>query len=541
MAIIAGSPALSLAASILTFAAALFAATKTSPIPFVHQNSPTKEKYLIETMGGGVALLDYNNDGRLDIFLVNSGNLHDPMPPHSLSFARSTPTYWNRLYKQEANGAFTDVTASAGLSQARDGNYGMGAAAADFDNDGFTDLYVTNYGRNTLYRNNGDGTFSDGTERAGVAGEGWSVSAGFFDYDNDGLLDLFVTRYMEWSFETSKVCARNTYCPPGNFPQVTNLLFHNLGGGRFENVSGSSGIAAHPGRALGVAFNDYDADGFTDIFVANDGMSQYLFHNNGHGMFEERALDAGVAFSDNGTPISGMGVDFRDYDNDGKPDIIVTDLPRQAYAVFHNDDGGSFTYRSRESRITSLTAGSSGWGVRWEDLDNDGWKDLLIAQGHVMDNVEQLDPTLHYREQPLLAWNRDGRFARAAMPVSATPIAGRGVAFGDLNNDGWTDAVIGSLGGSPAIWFNGGGSAHWLTLRLKGTGSNRDGAGAKLIIGDQTQYASASGSYASASDKSVHFGLRSAQTVTVEVFWPSGKHQRLENIKADRVLQVIEP
>lgn len=506
-------------------------------LPFLHRNSPTKDKYLIEAMGGGVALLDYDKDGRLDVFLVNSGRLSAGM--QTANFARQLPVYWNRLYRQAATGKFVDVTQAAGLAIAGNGNYGMGVAAADFDNDGWTDLYVTSYGQNKLYRNNGDGTFRDVTEQAGVAGEGWSVSAGFFDYDNDGHLDLFVTRYMDWSFAKSKVCERETYCPPGAFPTTTNLLFRNLGNGKFHDASVSSGIGAKRGRALGVAFNDFDGDGFSDVFVANDGMQQFLFRNRGNGTFEECGLEAGVAFSDDGKPISGMGVDFQDYDNDGRPDLIITDLPRQAYALYKNDGGGAFSYRSREAGITSLTAGSAGWGVRLEDFDNDGWKDVLFAQGHVMDNVETLDGTLHYRELPMLAWNRSGRFS--AGPAFVQPVAGRGAAFGDLDGDGTVDAVIGVLGGAPVVWRNrtrGGG--HWLTVDLKGTRSNRDGAGAIVKVNGQMRYASSAGSYASASDRRVHFGLGAAQSASVEVLWPSGKRQKREDVAADQVVKLEE-
>lgn len=323
--------------------AAVFTVTVPRGIDFVHQNSPTPQKYLIETMGGGVAVLDYNNDGLLDIFLVNSGRLNNPMQAQQ-GFDRSDPRYWNRLYQQNRDGTFTDVTKAAGLENAGEGNYGMGVAAGDYDNDGYTDLYVTSYGKNRLYHNNGNGTFTDVTQKAGVEAGGWSVSAGFFDYDNDGRLDLFVTRYMDWDFRHSKVCARQTYCPPGEFPATTNILYHNRGDGTFEDVSQRSGIAAHKGRSLGVAFNDYDGDGFADVFVANDAMEQFLFHNNRNGTFTERALDAGVALTDDGKPVSGMGVDFRDYDNDGRPDVIVTDLARQMYAVYHNDGNSLFSY-----------------------------------------------------------------------------------------------------------------------------------------------------------------------------------------------------
>ncbi len=489
-------------------------------------------------MGGGVALLDYNNDGLMDIFFVNSGQLANPMRTPE-KFDRSDPRYWNRLYRQNKDGSFTDVTKAAGLANAGEGNYGMGVAAADYDNDGFTDLYVTSYGRNILYHNNGNGTFTDVTARAGVAAGGWSASAGFFDYDNDGKLDLFVTRYMEWDTQHNKSCARDTYCPPGEFPATTNILYRNRGDGTFEDVSQRSGIAAKRGRALGVAFNDYDGDGYPDIFVANDGMEQFLFHNNKNGTFTECALEAGVSLSDDGKPFAGMGVDFRDYDNDGRPDIIVTNLAKQVYAVYHNDGNGSFSYRSLETGMGILSAGSSGWGMRLEDFDNDGWKDLFVAQSHVMNNVETIDPSLHYLEPPLLALNHQGRFERAQSGME-TPVAGRGAAFGDVNNDGWQDVVMSVLGGHPVVFRNRGGREHWLTIILRGTRSNRDGFGARIEVNGQWQYANSGGSYLSASDKRVHFGLGPAETANVEVWWPSGTHQKLSDVRTNRFLEIRE-
>ncbi len=510
-------------------------------LDFVHFNSPTPQKYLIETMGGGVAVLDYNNDGLPDLFFVNSGELVNHMETPE-KFARHEPKYWNRLYRQNHDGSFTDVTKAAGLSGAGDGNYGMGVAVADYDNDGYPDIFVTSYGSNVLYHNNGNGTFTDVTAKAGVAGGGWSASAGFLDYDNDGRLDLFVTRYMEWNTKQSKVCngEYRTYCPPIDFPTTTNLLYHNNGDGTFTDVSAGSGIGRVKGRSLGVAFNDYDGDGYTDIFVANDGMQQFLFHNNKDGTFSERALEAGVALSDDGSPYAGMGVDFRDYDNDGRPDLIITNLAKQIYAVYHNEGNGSFAYRSLETGIGTLSAPSSGWGVRFEDFDNDGRKDLFIAQGHVLDNVERIDPSKHYRELPLLAMNRGERFERADSGASAV-VAGRGLAIGDLNNDGSTDAVIGVLGGHPLIFMNQGSSAHWLTISLRGTRSNRDGAGAIVHANGQTQYASTAGSYLSASDKRIHFGLGSSTTATIEVIWPSGTRQQLKDVPVDRFMEIVEP
>jgi len=510
-------------------------------LDFTLQNSPTPQKYLIETMPGGVALLDYNNDGLLDIFFVNGGHVTSPMKTPE-DFDRSNPRYWNRLYRQNKGGSFTDVTEQAGLAKAGDGNYGMGVAVGDYDNDGHPDLYVTSYGKNILYHNNGDGTFTDVTAKAGVAAGGWSVSAGFFDYDNDGKLDLFVTRYMEWDTKHSKNCGGNyhTYCPPEEFPSTTSILYHNNGDGTFTDVSQRSGIAARKGRALGVAFADYEGDGFTDIFVANDGMQQYLFHNNGNGTFTELGLEAGTALSEDGRRLSGMGVVFQDYDNDGRPDVIVTQLPREIYGVYHNDGDGSFSYRSLETGLGTLSSGSSGWGVGLEDFDNDGWKDLFVAQGHVLDNVEQIDPSLHYLELPLLALNHNGRFERTDSG-STVPAAARGVAFGDLNNDGWQDAVVTTLGGHPQVLLNRGGKMHWLVITLRGTRSNRDGFGGRVQVNGQTRFATSAGSYLSSSDKRLHFGLGTAEKATVEIVWPSGIHQTLKDLHADQFLEVREP
>ena len=530
-----------LIAPVATGDAPLLAVKSPRGIDFTLQNSPTPQKYLIETMPGGVALFDYNNDGLLDIFMVNGGRINGPVATRD-DFDRHDPTYWNRLYRQNKDGSFTDVTEPAGLANAGDGNYGMGVAVGDYDNDGYPDLYVTSYGKNILYHNNGDGTFTDVTAKAGVSGGGWSVSAGFFDYDNDGKLDLFVTRYMEWDIEHSKDCGGNfhTYCPPGEFLRTTNILYHNRGDGTFEDVSQRSGIAAKKGHGLGVAFADYDGDGFTDIFVANDGMQQYLFHNNGNGTFSEVGLDAGAALNLDGGPLSGMGVVFQDYDNDGLPDVIVTTLPRQTYAVFHNEGHGAFSDRGLQTGVTMLSGVTSGWGVGLEDFDNDGQKDLFVAQGHVLDNVEKIDPSLHYQEPTLLALNRNGRL-ESADPGTAALVAARGAAFGDLNNDGSIDVVTTVLGGHPQVFMNRGGTGHWLTITLRGTRSNRDGLGARVLVNGQTRFATTAGSYESANDKRLHFGLGTAKTAKAEVFWPSGTHQILNDVTADQFLEIREP
>jgi enediyne biosynthesis protein E4 len=509
-------------------------------LDFVLRNSPTPRKYLIETMPGGVALLDYNNDGLLDIFLVNAGRLTNPMRP-PFSFDRRNPLYWNRLYRQNKDGSFTDVTQEAGLANIGDGNYGMGVAVGDYDNDGFPDIYVTNFGKNVLYHNNGDGTFTDVTARAGVAAGGWSVSAGFFDYDNDGKLDLFVTRYLDWTFDKSKSCGAGEpmYCQPGEFPAVTNILYHNRGDGTFEDVSLPSGIATKKGHGLGVAFADYDGDGYTDIFVANDVVEQFLFHNNGNGTFTESALDSGAALTSDGKMLSGMGVAFQDYDNDGLPDILVTQLPHQPYVTFHNDGHGSFSAQELETGFGALSGGNSGWGVGLEDFDNDGWKDAFVIQGHVMDNVDQYDHSLQYREPPLLALNRQGHFEKAD-PGSTAPVAGRGAAFGDLNNDGWIDVVATVLGEHPQYYLNRGGKSHWLTITLRGKRSNRDGYGARVLVNGQVRFATAAGSYLSSNDKRLHFGLGAADTADVDIRWPSGIHQHLKRVRADQFVVVEE-
>jgi hypothetical protein len=418
----------------------------------------------------------------------------------------------------------------------------MGVAVGDYDNDGFPDIYVTSYGRNTLYHNNGNGTFSDVTVQAGVAAAGWSASAGFFDYDNDGRLDLFVTRYLDWDIKQNILCGTpfHSYCRPDKFGGATNLLFNNEGGGRFRDVSVAAGIDRVKGKSLGVGFNDYDGDGLTDIFVANDGVEQFLFRNKGDGTFEECALDAGVALSDDGKPFAGMGVAFADYDNDGRPDILVTNLALEKYALYHNEGGGRFQYASLTTGLAGLTAQSSGWGVGVYDFRNRSRRDVFAAQGHVLDNVEKINSGLRYLEAPVMFRNQDGKFIKEDLG-NLPAVAGRGAAFGDLNNDGYVDVVMSVLGGRPIVFANGGAANHWLTLRLIGVHSNRDGAGAKVRVGNEWAYVTTSGSYLSASDGRAHFGLGPENHATVEIIWPSGRKQRLEHIAADQILTVKEP
>jgi hypothetical protein len=527
--------------------------TEQSKVDFTQQNSATSNKYLIETMGGGVALLDYDNDGRLDFFFTNGALLQDPMPEGKLP-DKSDKKYWNRLYHQNADGTFTDVTESAGLSGAPQGYYGMGVAVGDYDNDGFEDIYVTGYGGNILYHNNGDGTFTDVTKKAGVGADGWSASAGFFDYDNDGKLDLFVTRYLDWSFKTNRVCGENrpghrAYCHPDNFDGVTNIMYRNNGDGTFTDVSEKAGIRNPRGKGLGVAFADYDNDGFTDIFVANDSVQCFLYHNNGNGTFSEVGLLAGVGYNEDGKTFAGMGVDFADYDNDGLPDIVVTDLSNERYMLFRNNGDGSFRDVTNQSGLGSATLSFSGWSTRFFDYDNDGWKDLFVAQSHVMDSIEQTSGNLRYLEPPLLLRNESGHFSRvAAGEAFQKSWAGRGAAFGDIDNDGDVDIVVSNVGQKAYVLRNDGGNRkNWIGIVPVGTRSNRDGIGARikvLSVSGFTQYFTVNTAvgYLSASDKRVIAGLGDDSTVKlIEIRWPSGIVQKFENVKTRQFLKAVEP
>jgi enediyne biosynthesis protein E4 len=524
-----------------------------SDIGFTHANSPTSRKYLPETMGGGVALLDYDNDGRLDIFFVNGAKIEDPMRLGRFP-DKSDSKYWNRLYHQNPDGTFTDVTEKAGLTGMPQNRYGMGVAAGDFDNDGFEDLYVTGYGGNTLYRNNGDGTFTDVTARAGVAGSGWSTSAGFFDYDNDGKLDLFVTRYLEWSFDEDRFCGEHkpggrAYCHPDNYRGIANVLYHNNGDGTFTDVSQKAGIANPAGKSLGVAFADFDGDGWTDIYVANDSVQCFLYRNNHDGTFTDVALTAGVAFNEDGKTFAGMGVDFADFDNDGRPDIVVTDLSDQRYLLYRNNGDGTFSDVTDPSGVGRATLKYSGWSTRLVDLDNDGWKDLFVAQGHVMDNIEVTSPNLAYLQPPLLLRNLHGRFSAVdAGPALKTAWAGRGAAFGDLDNDGAIDIVVANIGQKAYILRNAGARENgWIGIRARGRKSNRDGIGCSVKVvstSGAVQYYTiqTAAGYLSASDKRLVVGLGTDRIAkSVEIHWPAGEIQRFENVAAGKWIDAIEP
>jgi hypothetical protein len=517
-------------------------------VNFEYLASHTSKKYLIETMGSGVALFDYDNDGRLDIFAVNGAPLSDPTPKGTVP-QKSGPKYWNRLYHQKPDGTFEDVTEKAGLTGA---GYGMGVAVGDYDNDGFEDLYVTAYGGNKLYHNNGDGTFTDVTEKAGVAGSGWSTSAAWVDLDNDGRLDLVVLRYLQWDFDDvwcgERKEGHRAYCHPDAFHAISQLVYHNDGNGHFTEVSRQLGLAK-PGKGLGIALADYDRDGHIDIFIANDSMPEFLYHNKGDGTFEDVALSSGVAVDGEGHTYAGMGVDFADYNNDGLPDLVVTDLASQMYALYRNNGDGTFIYDSYPSGLGRMTMAHSGWGVRFIDYDNDGWKDLLITQGHDLDTIQLNFPNLRYREPMLLARNTGPKFVDVSSQsgdIFQKAWVGRGLALGDIDNDGRLDAVVTGNDGALYVLHNATPTQnHWLTLLLIGHKSNRDAIGAEVKIttakGIQMATVTTAGSYLSSSDKRVHFGLGSEKTASVEIRWPSGINQTIKNVSPDQILRVDEP
>ena len=500
-------------------------------------------------MTGGVAMFDFDGDGWLDLYFVNGAELKDPMKAGQVP-DKSAPQFWNRLYRNRRDGTFEDVTEKAGV---RGYGYGMGAAVGDYDNDGRPDLYVTNFGRNILYHNKGDGTFEDVTARAGVEGGGWSASAAWVDFDGDGKLDLIVARYVKWDFEPDIWCGGRTegyrsYCHPDQFQPMTHIVYRNLGDGRFEDVTRKAGWAGSPGKGLGIAFNDFDRDGRIDVVVANDSFPQQLFHNLGNGKFKEIGLEAGIAYDDEGHTYAGMGVDFADYNNDGWPDLLIDALANQRYAFYANNEG-QFEYASPNTGISSITMMHSGWGARFFDYDNDGWKDLMVAQGHVMDNIQLTQPALRYQESMLLMRNDHGKFLDVSASSGAAlqvPRAARGAAFGDLNNDGWIDVAVNVNDGPAVVLLNRGGNGnHWLTVDTVGA-TNRDGMGAMIQVvpesgPEQYRMVSSAGSYLSANDKRAHFGLgSSARVKLLEIRWPGGLVQRIEDVAADRILRVVE-
>jgi len=521
-----------------------------SGLRFTTQNSPTPNKNQIETMVAGVALLDYDGDGYLDIYLVNGAALP--------SLKKESPAYWNRLFHNNHDGTFTDVTEHAGLAGA---GYGMGVAVGDYDNDGWPDLFLANVTGNQLFHNNGDGTFTDVTAKAGLAGaqmngkKMWSVGAGWFDYNNDGKLDLFVVNYCAWEVNKDPYCTLKNgvraYCHPKLYASLHNTLYHNNGDGTFTDVSEETGIAEHTGKGMSVSFADYDGDGYLDAFVANDTTPAFLYHNLGGKKFEEVGVAAGVAYAPDGTVLSGMGSDFRDVNNDGRPDIWYTAVEHETFPLLINSGHGDFDDLTQSSGLQATT-NMSGWGNGIYDFDNDGWKDLFVARANVMDNINELFPDRRYPEPNSVFRNLgNGKFADAsgtAGPDFQLEAAHRGVAFGDLFNDGRIDAVVTVLGGPVKLLHNISDTGnHWILLKLVGTKSNRMGIGAQIRITtedgrSQWNEVTTAVGYASSSDSRVHFGLgKNLHIKDMEIRWPSGIKQTVHDLGVDRILTIEEP
>jgi hypothetical protein len=520
-----------------------------SGLRFVTENSPTPNKNQIEPMVAGAALFDYDGDGYLDIYLINGAALP--------SLQKESPTYWNRLFHNNHDGTFTDVTEKAGLAGA---GYGMGVAIGDYDNDGRPDVFVANVNGNQLFHNNGDGTFTEVTQKAGVGGASmdgvkmWAVGAGWFDYNNDGLLDLWVVNYCKWKVNEDPYCPLKSgvraYCHPKYYAPLRSTLYRNNGNGTFTDVTQETGLAQYLGRGMSVSFADYDGDGFLDAFVANDNTPNFLFHNLGGKRFEEVGLQAGVAYSPDGTALSAMGSDFRDVDNDGLPDLWHTSVEHQTFPLYLNRGKGRFVDMTAAAGL-SRTANMSGWSNGIFDFDNDGWKDLFVVRSNVMENIEQATNRKYPEPNSVFRNLGNGRFedvGASAGPDFQLEAPHRGAAFGDLFNDGRIDVVVPVLGGAVKLFRNvSNNENHWILFKLAGTRSNRMGLGAQLRIttaDGQPQWneATTANGYACSSDPRVHFGLGANRRIReLEIRWPSGTHQTLRDLDVDRIMTVEEP
>jgi enediyne biosynthesis protein E4 len=516
-----------------------------SGITWVHENAMSANRYLPETMGPGVAFFDFDNDGWIDVFMVNSG---------AADFYKPETPLKNALYRNNRDGTFTDVTDKAGLAGGKE--FGMGCAIADYDNDGRADLLVTAYGRCTLYHNDGDGSFSDVTDKAGLAAPGWTTSAVWFDYDNDGKLDVFLCSFVEFSAGGNLVCGDNKlgkrfYCIPRVFKPTPSLLYHNNGDGTFTEVSAGTNIHRALGKALGVVATDVNGDGLIDLFVANDTVQNFLFANRGKGTWDEIALAAEVGYSVNGTPRSGMGVDATDINGDGRQDLFVANVDQEMFSLYRNDGNELFTDVATFHGVAQATRLLSGWGLKFFDYDNDGLVDLFLANGHPDDMIDNYSQQVKYKE-PLLLFHNDGtrlsNVSEQAGPVFTRTFPARGLAIGDYNNDGRIDVLIGTNGGAPVLLKNNAGAGnHWLGVRLQGTGCNRDAIGATLTwsAGGVTRkrFKSNGGSYLSSHDMREVLGIASASGVDwLEITWPqpSGRVERLTDLPIDRYVTIVE-
>jgi hypothetical protein len=515
-----------------------------SGIHWVHTSGYSPEKYLPESSGAGCAFLDYDNDGWMDIYLVNSGKCDFFTPSQPLR---------NALYKNNRDGTFTDVTEKAGVMG---GGYGQGVAVGDYDGDGYPDLYVTQYGLSILYHNNGDGTFTDVTEKAGVAAPGWSSSAVWFDYDNDGRLDLFVGRFVDFSKELNKPCGIHDdglrhYCIPKVYDSMPSWLFHNNGDGTFTDVSRESGIAKALGKVWGVVATDINNDGLMDLFVANDTVANFLFRNKGNGKFEEIGEVAGVAYSGEGRARSGMGVDSADYDQDGSMDLFVANLDRELYSIYHNNHDETFDDVNATTGIGAATRLMSGWGLKFFDFDNNGDLDLLLANGNPDDLIEQVHSQVKY-EEPLLLFRGTGKnfenISAQSGPVFAQPLSARGMSVGDFNNDGALDVLVLVNNGAPLLLKNNvGAQNHWLGIKLVGKKSNPDAVGARITYQAQdlkrTRMKVGGGSFLSDHDPRIVLGIGKRPKIGwIEVKWPlpSGLTERITDLPIDRYVTLVE-
>ncbi|UCF39158.1 MAG: CRTAC1 family protein [Acidobacteriota bacterium] len=513
---------------------------KESGIDFVLDNYMTEEKHMIETMPGGAATLDYNNDGRLDIYFTNAS-----VTP---SMKKESPRFYNRLYRNDGGMKFTDVTLEAGV---KGEGYSMGVAVADYDNDGDVDIFVAGVYHNILFRNNGDSTFSEVTDDAGIKSDLWSVAAGWFDYDNDSYLDLFVVNYVEWTLNWKRFCGDPTgkirvYCHPRYFDGLPNTLYRNRGDGTFEDVTEKSGILNHVSRGMSVAFEDYDRDGHLDAFVTNDKVPNFLFQNMGDGTFEEVALLVGVALREHGRAVSSMGAAFRDYNNDGLPDIWVTALDWETFPLFRNEGGGFYEDATYATGVARATIKRSAWSLAMFDFNNDGWKDLFTANAHANHRIELWESTDYRQANTVLANLKDGTFADVTPGVGPdfqVPRAHRGSAVGDFNGDGKIDIVVTAISDETELWENiSPANNNWVIFDLEGTRSNRDGIGTQIRLLDQYNIQTTAVGYASSSYTGVHFGLGSVSRLDkVELLWPSGVKQTLTDVEVNRIVHVKEP
>jgi hypothetical protein len=515
-----------------------------SGISWRHVNGRSPEYYLPETTGAGCAFLDYDNDGWMDIYLVNSGKC---------DFFTPDPPLRNALYRNNRDGTFTDVTEKAGVTG---GGYGMGVAVGDYNGDGFPDIYLTQYGKSILYRNNGDGTFTDVTEKAGVAAPGWSTSAVWFDYDNDGKLDLFVCRFADFDKSKHVFCGnertgKRYNCSPRSYPSAHSWLFHNNGDGTFKDVSAESGIAKALGKAWGVVATDIDNDGWMDLFVANDTVQNFLFQNKKNGRFVETALEADVAFSQDGRERGGMGVDSADFDQDGWQDLFVTNVDQEMYSIYRNNHDSTFEDMAGPMGIGRRTLLMSGWGLRFFDYDNDGNLDLFIANGHPDDKIEEHSSHVSYLE-PMLLFHNNGHtlenVSEKAGPAFDQNLAARGMAIGDFDNDGAVDVLVAVNGGAPLLLKNAAAQGnHWLGIKLAGKKANPDGIGARITwqAGDlkRSRLKTGGGSFLSAHDPREVLGIGNRTKIDkLEIRWPqpSGRIEQFTDVPVDRYVTIVE-